>query len=144
MIGFTGYLEVAAPPDVVFELLADMAVLDRWNPNVTRSKVVSGSRLMPGACFESVIRRGPIKMTARSELVSAEAGRRVEYTGSIGGFWSVDSLTFDPLDAGTRITFRNESTPPRWMRPLSPLLNLVFQRQAKRAVAGAKRYLAEQ
>lgn len=141
MISFTGFLDVDASAEVVFELLADMAVLDQWNPSVVSSRLVSGSRLEPGARFESVIKRGPIKMTARSELMSVEPHRSVEYAGSIAGFWSVDSLSFEPINGGTRITFRNQSRSPAWLRPLTPLLNRAFQRQAKRAVAGAAAYV---
>lgn len=142
MISFTGQLEINRAPVVVFELLADMAELHRWNPNVRMSRRISGDRFAPGSKYESIIARGPIRMTARSELVTVEPGRRVEYEGSIAWFWSIDSLTFEASGDGTRITFRNETQTPTWLRPLTPLLNAAFQRQARRAVAGAQRYLA--
>jgi len=82
-------------------------------------------------------------MTARSQLVEVELGRKVEYEGSIGWFWSVDSLTFEASGDGTRITFRNETRTPRWLSPLIPLLNAAFQRQAQRAVEGAAKYLTD-
>lgn len=141
MIGFTAHLEVDEPPAVVFQLLADMAELHRWNPNVRTSQRTSGKRLEPGSRYESTIARGPIRMTARSELVAVEFGRRVQYEGSIAAFWSVDALTFEPSGAGTRITFHNETRPPTWLGPLTPLLNAAFQRQARRAVDGAGRYV---
>ncbi len=143
VIRFRGHLEVDVPQVVVFELLADMAELHRWNPNVTTSRRVSGDRFVAGSTYESIIRRGPIQMTARSELTAVEAGRYVEYQGWIASFWSVDSLTFDGSGDGTRITFRNETTTPWWMRPVAAVLNASFQPQARRAVKGAARYLAE-
>ena len=85
--------------------------------------------------------RGPVRMTARSELVLVEPGRTIQYEGSIGGFWSVDSLTFEPRRDGTRITFHNETRTPSWLRPLTPILNAASQRQARRAVEGAGRFL---
>jgi len=142
MIGFTGQLEVDGPPAAVFELLADMAELHQWNPNVRSSQRISGNRFEPGSRYESTIARGPVRMTARSELVAVEPGRKVQYEGSIAGFWSVDSLTFEPSGDGTRITFHNETRAPGWLRPVTPLLNATFQRQARRAVEGAGRYLA--
>ena len=141
MIEFTGHLEVDEPPDEVFELLADMAVLDQWNPSVRNSRRTSGDHLEPGSRYESTIARGPLRMIARSLLAEVEPSRRVQYEGSIAGFWSVDSLTFEPLGEGTRITFHNETQAPNWLRPLLPLLNAVFQRQARRAVEGARQYL---
>ncbi len=142
MIEFTGQLKVDEPPAAVFELLADMGKLHEWNPNVRSSQRISGDRFEPGSRYESIIARGPMRMTARSELVAVEVGRKVQYEGSIAGFWSVDSLTFEPSGDGTRITFRNETRAPGWLHPLIPLLNAAFQRQARRAVEGAGRYLA--
>lgn len=141
MIVFTGQLEVDKPPASVFQLLADMAALHRWNPNVRSSQRVSGDRLEQGSRYESTIARGPVRMTARSELLVVQPDRKVQYEGSIGGFWSVDTLTFEPSGDGTRITFHNETRTPSWLRPLTPILNAAFQRQARRAVEGAGRYL---
>lgn len=142
MIGFIGHLDVDQPPEQVFELLADMAELHRWNPNVSDSRRASGGRLEPGSRYESIIARGPVRMTAHSELKAVELDRMVRYEASIGPFWSIDSLTFQPSGAGTHIIFFNQSRTPTWMRPLTPLLNAAFQRQARRAVEGARRYLA--
>lgn len=142
MISFAEQLEVPCAPDIAFELLADMAELDRWNPNVPSSRRVSGERFEPGSRYQSVLARGPIRLTARSELVTVEPGRRVEYQGSIAWFWSVDSMEFVADGNGTRIAFRNETTGPQWIGPFTRTLNALFQRQARRAVAGAARYLA--
>ena len=138
MIRFKGQLVVDDPPAAVFELLADMAELDRWNPSVRASRRISGDRFAPGSTYESTIARGPIRMTAKSELVAVELFRRVQYEGSRAGFWSVDSLDFEPLGSGTRITFRNETRTPGWLRPFERLLNAAFQRQARRAIEGAR------
>ena len=142
MIGFEGHLDVAQSPSEAFELLADLAELHRWNPNVRSSARVGGERLEPGSSYESVIVRGPVRMTARSTLVDVVPGTLVRYEGTIAGFWSVDWLTFEPAETGTMITFRNESTPPSWLRPFGRLLNAAFQRQARLAADGARQYLA--
>lgn len=141
VISFTGHLDVALPPEVVFERLADMSELHRWNPNVTNSRRTGGDRLVVGSTYLSTIKRGPLRMTARSTLTEVELGRSVSYEGSISGLWSVDSLTFEPLGDGTRITLQNRTHPPTWLRPLTPILNAAFQPQARRAVEGARRYL---
>ncbi len=142
MITFEGRLEVAAPPSVVFGLLADMAELHRWNPNVRHSQRVAGDPLERGSKYESTIARGPLRFTARSGLVAVEPDRSVRYEGTIGGFWSVDSLTFEPWGDGTRVTFHNETRTPAWLRPLAPVLNAAFRPQARRAIEGARRYIA--
>ncbi len=118
-----------------------MAELDRWNPNVTDSRRTAGDRLTVGSTYVSTIRRGPLRMTARSELTAIERNRSVTYEGTIAGFRSTDSLTFEPHGSGTCITFSNQSQPPKWLRFLSSLFDLAFQPQARRAVEGARRYL---
>lgn len=143
MISFTGKLDVDQPPGGAFDLLADMTELDLWNPSVESSRRITGERLELGSTYESTIVRGLIRMTARSVLISVEPGRRVCYEGSIGMFWSIDSLTFEQSGAGTRITFENESSAPSWLRPLTPLMNFAFQPQARKAVNGAAQYLAK-
>lgn len=142
MIAFEGRIEVEVTPAEAFARLADMTELHRWNPNVVSSTRVHGASFEVGSRYESVIARGPIRMTARSRLVHVEPGRSVTYEGSIGPFWSVDSLLFEPAPLGVLITFSNESRPPRLLRPFAPLLNAAFQRQARVAVEGARRYLA--
>jgi hypothetical protein len=82
------------------------------------------------------------RMTARSTLVDVVRDRSIRYEGTIAGFWSVDSLEFEALDFGCRAVFRNESSPPRFLSRLDPVLDAVFAPQARRAVAGAERYLA--
>lgn len=143
MFGFVGTLEAQRPTADAFELLADMTVLERWNPNVSQSRRIDGGRLEVGSRYVSTIVRGPFAMTAHSTLVHVDPPRAVRYEGTIAGFWSVDSLAFEPTESGTLITFRNESTPPRWVRPFSWLLNAAFQPQARLAVAGADRYLSQ-
>lgn len=142
MIGFSQQVEVGQPVLFVFEMLADMDDLAKWNPNVTSSKRTHGNRLELNSKYESTLTRGPFKMTASSTLVAVEAGRTVRYEGPIGPFWSVDTLTFRPARHGTQITFHNQTRTPGWMTPLHPLLNALFQRQAHVAVDGALAYLA--
>ena len=142
MIGFSHQVEIRQPPFHVFEMLADMDDLDKWNPSVASSKRTHGNYLELNSKYESTLTRGPVKMTASSTLVAVEAGRTVRYEGPIGPFWSVDTLVFRPARHGTQLTFHNQTGSPTWMIPLHPLLNALFQRQARRAVNGALEYLA--
>lgn len=80
-------------------------------------------------------------MAARSELRTIDIGRSVTYEGWIAGYWSIDSLTFEPGAEGTCITFHNRSRPQRWLRLRTPLFDVAFKPQARRAVEGAKRLL---
>lgn len=125
-----------------FELLADMATLHTWNPNVTSSERTLGERLEVGSEYRSTIQRGPLRMRATTRLVECTPGRQVVYESNISGFGSMDGISFEDRSSGTVVTFVNESTPPTWLRPFVPLLAAAFRPQARRAVAGAERALA--
>jgi hypothetical protein len=119
VITFTGHLDVALPPDAMFVRLADMAELDRWNPNVTASRRTNGDRLVVGSTY---LRSdgGPLRMTARSTVTEVEPGRSVTYEGSISGLWSIDTLTFEPRgEAGPESAGSKSGGPAAAQRPVT-------------------------
>ena len=89
-------------------------------------------------------RPSPVVRSAWRQLVQIKPRRRVQYEGWIAGFWSVDSLSFETWGDGARITFRNETRTPVRLRPFERLLKAAFQRQARRAIEGARRYLTSE
>lgn len=142
-IRFTESIFTEVPADQAFELLADMAVLETWNPNVTASTRTTGERFEIGSEYRSTIVRGPLRMRATSRLVESLPGRRVSYESTIAGMHSIDSIEFENTNEGTVVTFFNETKPPAALRLFVPLMSAAFRPQAQRAVAGAKGALEE-
>lgn len=143
MIRFSQHLQTHHPPRDAFDMLADMADLHRWNPNVSTSRRTSGSGLDPGSTCEYTIAGPAVRLTGRARLVSVEPGGSICYEGRIGPMWSTDAITFQRTATGTRVTFRNETRTAWWLRPIEPILNATFQRLAPRAVDGARRHLGD-
>lgn len=140
LIEFEGSVVVPCPPMQAFAI-ADMATLADWNPAVARSVLVSGEPLVEGAEYACTIARGPLRLTVHPVLVEVRPNTFVRYAGAFGFAHSEDSITFTPDGDGTRLTFRNVSTLPRWSRPLRWAITKAFHRQAERSIRGAARYL---
>ena len=78
-----GEIEVAAPPEVVWAVLTDIAAWPSWNPDV-KSAALDGP-LAAGTQFRW--KAGPGTIT--STLQSVEAPRRIEWTGTTFGIKAV-------------------------------------------------------
>ncbi len=140
LVEFEGSVVVSCAPREAFAI-ADMATLAEWNPAVARSELVAGESLVEGAEYECTMARGPMKLAVHPVLVEVRPDCFVRYAGEFGFAHSEDSITFAPDGNGTRLTFRNTSTLPRWTRPLRWVITRAFHRQANRSVRGAARYL---
>lgn len=141
IVEFEDSVVVPVPPAEAFRL-ADMADLSAWNPAVRRSELVSGAALTVGAEYMCTVANGPMRMTAHPRLVEVEEDRLVAYEGTFGPAQSRDTIRFVAEGDGTRLTFTNISTLPRWARPLRGPITRIFHRQADRAIQGAVDYLA--
>lgn len=121
--------------------IADMATLADWNAAVARSELVEGQPLVVGARYACTLARGPVRLSASPILVEMVPDGFVRYAGRFGPAHSEDSIRFTPEGKGTRLTFRNLSTLPGWVRPMRLPITKLFHRQANRAIEGAVRDL---
>ncbi len=140
-VRFEGSVVVPVSPSTAFTI-ADMAMLSLWNPAVATSRLVDGGSMEVGARYSCTLKRGPVRLTVAPVLVEVVADELVVYAGKFGFAHSIDSIQFRPEGSGTRLTFRNESSLPRWTRPLRWVIAKAFHRQAQRSLEGAARYLS--
>ena len=99
-------IEIDAPPERVWEHLADVASYDEWNPHITH---VSGD-LREGAELEVVVDRidaSPRALTVRVSKV--DPPRRLQWVGTVGSKWVFRGRHTFELQAlgGDRTRFRN-------------------------------------
>jgi carbon monoxide dehydrogenase subunit G len=90
-------IEVAAPPEVAWDVLADLDAWPAWNPDV-QSMSIEGP-VSPGARFKW--RSGPLKIT--STLRSVERPNLIGWTGKAPGIDAVHVWRFEPRDGGTLV-----------------------------------------
>lgn len=92
-----GEIEIAAPPEIVWRVLTDIANWPSWNPDV-KSVSLEGP-LAAGTRFRW--KAGPGTIT--STLQTVDPPRRIDWTGKTFGIKAVDVYEFEPRDGGTLV-----------------------------------------
>lgn len=99
-------IEIAAPPERVWELVTDVTRMGRISPECVGGEWLAGATGPEvGARFRGYNRRGRARWTTTSEVIEAEPGRVFAF--AVGGA-ARPSCTWryrlEPVDGGTRVT----------------------------------------
>jgi hypothetical protein len=115
---------IAAHPETLYDLVADVTNMGRLSPETTDATWLGGATAAaPGVRFKGSNRIGKVSWSTKPTITAADRGRRFSFQvpGASGGHWT---YTFDPVEGGTRVT---ESMSQR--RPSPPLIRF-FQKRA--------------
>lgn len=93
---------VAAPPQVVYDLVADVPRTGEWSPVCTSCWWDEGDGPRAGAWFTGRNVTPARTWETRSQVVAAEPGR--EFAFQVGGSLVRWGFTMTPVDGGTRLT----------------------------------------
>ena len=127
----SGEIEVAAPPEVVWDVVADFDRWPAWNPDVQRLSL--HGPVAEGTEFRW--RAGP--STIRSTLRTVERPRRIGWTGKTPGLpRAVHLWWFEPKDGHT-LARTSES----WEGLLPRLLRGPMLKQLQKGIDGGLRHL---
>lgn len=128
MARYTASVESSRPLEDVFAYLSDFSSTEEWDPGVVRAQRLG---------------EGPIGVGTRFRLTASFLGRETELTyevveyappssvtlrGENATVVSLDRITFEPLDGGTRVTYDAELTLKGPLKLADPLLGLAFGR----------------
>jgi len=114
-------IEVAARPEVVFGLLADIAAWPRWNPDI-RAAAVQGA-LAEGTRFRWKSGPGTIASTVQNLAPPS----RIVWTGTTLGLQAIHVYELAPRGGGTHVTTR-ESMEGALVRLLPGLMRSMLQK----------------
>lgn len=119
----TGELMVAAPPEIVWEVLSGLSRWPDWNPDV-KSVSVDGP-IGPGTVFRW--KAGPSNIT--STLREVDAPRTLGWTGSSMGIHAGHAYRLEPRVGGTLVWTRES-----WDGLLPSLLRWPVRRMLQRTL----------
>jgi carbon monoxide dehydrogenase subunit G len=135
--------EMQAPPEVVFDLLADHTKFPTWDPHFIEASLTT---------------KGPITKGSKGTTVGEMMGRRVENEiyydaydrprfvsgGTISGtVVAKNSVGFTPTETGTRIDFRLEVEFKGMMRLLEVFVKPVIVKQKQETLDALSDYIAK-
>jgi Uncharacterized conserved protein len=102
-----GEIEIAAPPEIVWRVLTDIANWPSWNPDI-KSVSLEGP-LAAGTRFRW--KAGPGTIT--STLQTVDPPRRIDWTGKTFGIKAVESTSSNPATAGRSSELPSRGTASR-------------------------------
>ena len=99
-------IDVEAPPESVYDLVADLPSMRKWSPENVGAEWLGGAQsAQPGARFKGRNALGRKRWSTIGRIVTAERGRELTWDVTGGGMkvarWS---YAFEPTDGGCRVT----------------------------------------
>ena len=93
---------VAAPPEVLYDMVADVTRTGEWSPVCTSCWWDEGASAREGAWFTGRNETPERTWETRSQVVVADRGR--EFAFAVGGSYVRWGFTFTPVEGGTLVT----------------------------------------
>lgn len=132
-----------APPDVVFEVLADPTTYPDWLVGADHMRSVDPEFPAKGSGFDhSVGLTDPLTVDDRTESLGAEPNRHLALDVHVGPFEARVDFALEPAVGGrTKLTFTER--PLGAFAAITPLLRPTLHARNATSVSRLRRYLAE-
>jgi uncharacterized protein YndB with AHSA1/START domain len=123
-------IDIDAPPERVYDLVADLPGMGRWSPENTGGSWLDGaSEARVGARFRGWNRRGPLRWYTTCTITEADRGTVIEWTNDAVGLpvarWRYE---FTPNGSGTTVVESTEDRRGRAMKLASPFVMGIVDR----------------
>ncbi len=99
---FSASIVVGRPPELVYDLVADVTRMGEWSPVCTACWWDEGASARPGDWFTGRNVTPERTWETRSQVVAAERGR--EFAFVVGGSFVRWGYSFTPVEGGTEVT----------------------------------------
>jgi carbon monoxide dehydrogenase subunit G len=141
MARYKATVETPRPPAEVFDYLADFSTAAEWDPGTVSSERLDEGPVGEGTQFRLVASFLGRETELTYRIVEYEPPNAVTFRGENSTVVSLDRITFEPFDGGTRLFYDADLKLKGPMRLADPLLGLAFKRVGDKALAGMRRTL---
>lgn len=141
MAKIEGEITIGRPVEVVFDFVADQTNEPQYNPNMVRAEKDTAGPIGKGTRFRSAV--GSAGRTAEMliEFTRYDRPRLLASTTKMQQAQIDYTLTFDPVEGGTRMRWSGQVRPKGVFRLLGPLVTWMGSRQEERIWASLKGHL---
>jgi len=136
MAHYTASIETRRPPAETFAYLSDFSTTEQWDPGVVEAERIGDAPVGHGTEFRLVAAFLGRKTALTYRIVEFEPGKAVTLRGENATVLSLDRITFEPSDGGTRVTYDADLALKGPLRIADLLLGLAFARVGDRALEG--------
>jgi carbon monoxide dehydrogenase subunit G len=143
MAHYNASLDTPRPPEEMFAYLSDFSTTAEWDPGVIEAERLGEEPVREGTEFRLLARFLGRKTPLTYRIVEYDPPTAVTFRGESPTVVSLDRITFEPSNGGTRITYDADLTLNGALKLADPLLRLAFKRVGARALAGLRSALQE-
>jgi hypothetical protein len=136
-----GDIVIAQPVEIVFDFVADERNEPRFNPRMVRVDKVTEGPIASGTRFAALLRAGRRTAAMEVEYTAFERPAFLAATTRMASGEIDGRLTFQPIPAGTRMSWDRDMRPRGGLRLLGPLVALMGSRQERAIWSALKRRL---
>ena len=136
-----GEIEIGCPVEVVFDYVADQTNEPHYNPNMVRAHKETAGPIGKGTRFTSAVRSAGRTAEMLIENTGYDRPNLLTSTTTMKQMNISYTLTFEPLDEGTRMRWSGEVLPKGGLRLLGPMVTWMGRRQEQRIWSRLKSHL---
>jgi len=141
MTAFKETIEVPRPVDEAFAYVADFTTAAEWDPGIKSSRRLDSGPVRVGSEFDIVAVFRDKETPFRYVVRELEADERIVIHGEGEKATSDDTITFESVPEGTRITYEAELKLKGLLRLAEPFLARTFAESGRKALAGLEEKL---
>ena len=132
-------VDIARPPDVVFDYLVDLRNELEWNPGVESMEKITDGPIGVGTTYRAKWKQSG---TILVECTAFDRPRSWSYLN--GGPISVQlDIAVVPMEQGSRLRTRFDAHPHGWARLFFPIFMAAMRRQERQNMVDLKRALEQ-
>jgi carbon monoxide dehydrogenase subunit G len=136
MAHYYAKLDTRESPDDVFAYLSDFSTTQEWDPGVVEAKRLTEGEIGEGTQFRLVTRFLRRQTVLTYTVVEYDAPNAVTFRGENARVVSVDRITVEPHQDGTRLTYTADLSLKGHFKFATPLLGPAFASIGDRAFEG--------
>lgn len=143
MAHYNASLDTPRPPEKMFAYLSDFSTTEEWDPGVIEAERLGEEPVREGTEFRLLASFLGRKTPLTYRIVEYHPPSSVTFRGESSTVVSLDRITFQPSNGGTRITYDADLALKGAFKLADPLLRVAFKRVGDRALAGLRSTLEE-
>lgn len=126
MIESRGQVDIAKPPEEVFDYLADMRNEPQWLPGASDIRATSDGAVGQGSSFEGTYARAG---TVRCAISEYDRPNRLTIHGDAKGMSFDDTISLTATETGTRLEAVMRTEPKGLFKFVAPMMRRVIDKQ---------------
>jgi carbon monoxide dehydrogenase subunit G len=130
-------------PATAFAHVGDFANIDRWDPGVVNAEKVTSGPAGVGTTYGLTLSYGGPTMTMEYRVLELDPDRRIVLEGTGARVHAIDTISFEPVGTGTKITYQADLRLTGIARLAQPFMKSRFAKIGDGAGKGLRKWLAE-